>query len=153
MMKKFIIAVCIFSSIAVGRAGILEDNCGCGVGTILFEGHDGVISQTLALTTNGIFWNQLFGVTSGTLGCEPPQSLVSLDKINIFVAGNMDNLAKDIAVGQGETLNTLADLMQVPSDKRGELYTQLRKNFSDIYGSDEVTSRQVTEKIVKIVNS
>src|SRR5690606_21045070 len=42
---------------------------GCGLGSKLFEGQRGVAPQVLAVTTNGTFGNQTFGISSGTLGC------------------------------------------------------------------------------------
>ena len=153
-MKKILLGICVLvSSLFTAQSGTLEDNCGCGLGTMVFEGQDGVLSQTLAVTTNGIFLNNLFGITSGTINCEEPPGFVSVDRLNIFVAGNMDNLAKDIAVGNGEVLNTLADMMQIPSSERNQVYTTLRKNFSNIYGSNDITSKQVVKNILRVTNS
>ena len=33
-------------------------NTGCGLGSMVFEGQNGLISQTAAATTNGIFGNR-----------------------------------------------------------------------------------------------
>ncbi len=154
-MKKFI-AITMLSvfMIASGYAeGILEENCGCGLGTMIFEGQDGVLSQTLAVTTNGFFANNLFGITSGTVGCEAPEGLVLIERLNIFVAGNMDNLAKDIAAGNGETLNTLAELMDISVAERTELFSNLRSNFTTIYGSDSVSNKNVVQSILEISKS
>ena len=153
-MKKGVLISCIFlSCLFMAHGGTLEDNCGCGLGTMVFEGQDGVLSQTFAVTTNGFFMNNLFGISSGTVGCEEPPGLVSVDRLNIFVAGNMDNLAKDIAVGNGEVLSTLADLMQIPQGKRVNFNNNLRNNFSNIYSADDVTSAKVVNNILKITNS
>ena len=154
-MKKMLLIICIFLGFLFVSYGgsSLDENCGCGVGTMVFEGQDGLLSQTLAITTNGIFLNQFFGITSGTLGCEQAPGLVAIERINIFVAGNMDNLAKDIAMGQGEVLDTLADLMDVPHNDRSQLYKNLKNNFSHIYSTNSITSNQVVQNIFNIVNS
>ena len=155
-MKKFIAVLAVFLVGLVnsyGEGGSLDENCGCGLGVMLFEGQDGVLSQTLAVTTNGIFMNQLFGITSGTLGCEGADSFVAVERLNIFVAGNMDNLAKEIAMGKGEVLNTLAEMMDIPDSKRDLLFGNLRANFSNIYESDSVTNQQVVQNILEFVNS
>ena len=39
---------------------------GCGLGSLAFEPGEGQIS---AATTNGTFYNQFFGISSGTLNC------------------------------------------------------------------------------------
>jgi hypothetical protein len=35
-----------------------QSNTGCGIGTIIFEGKDGLVSQVSAATTNSSFGNQ-----------------------------------------------------------------------------------------------
>lgn len=126
-------------------------NCGCGLGSMIFEGQDGLMSQTAAATTNGTFGNQTFGISTGTLGCDRPDNFVQNEKVNIFVAENMDNLAADIASGKGESLNTLAELINMPSEKRPALFIALQSNFDKIYPSSNVTHKEVVENIANIV--
>jgi hypothetical protein len=114
---------------------------------MVFEGQDGLASQTFAATTNGTFGNQTFGMTSGTSNCEKPASFSSNKKLNEFVSANMDNLARDIARGSGEYLNTLAILAEVPESKHDVFYRQLQSNFSSIYTSDKVTHIDVLNRI------
>ena len=153
-MKKALLGICAsICLISVSYSGTLEDNCGCGLGVMAFEGQDGLLSQTLAITTNGLFWNQFFGITSGTLGCEKAPGIASVERLNIFVAGNMDNLAKEIAMGKGEVLDTLADLMEIPQADRLEVYNNLKNNFANIYQTDEISSNQVVQNIVQLINS
>ena len=105
----------------------------------------------LAVTTNGIFGNQTFAITSGTLDCEQPSKIVSRERVNTFVADNMDNLATDIARGHGEYLNTLAVLMEVPEDSRADFYVRLQSNFSTIYSSPQVNSTEVVSSIESLM--
>jgi hypothetical protein len=76
---------------------------------------------------------------------------VKNDRLNEFVIANMDNLAKDIAMGQGESLDTLAELMEVPSDSRPQLYAKLQMNFSDIYTSDAIDAAGVVDNIHSVI--
>ena len=153
-MKKFILGITLLiCTLSPVMSQTLEENCGCGLGVMLFEGQDGILSQTLAITTNGLFMNNFFGITSGTLGCEPADGIVSIDRINIFVAGNMDGLAKDIAVGKGEVLDTLAELMNVSDSNRPEMYQNLRANFAQIYSSEDIEHTQIVENILQVTNS
>ncbi|HDP80491.1 MAG TPA: DUF3015 domain-containing protein [Spirochaetes bacterium] len=148
-MKRIItILFVLLVSIAVGAevyAG--QSNYGCGLGSLIFKGNDGLISQTAAVTLNGFFGNQIFGITTGTSNCRKFSSLASNEKINIFVADNMDNLATDIAKGNGEYLNTLAVLMDIPEKDRKEFYKKMQTNFSRIYTSKGVTHDQVIKNI------
>lgn len=129
----------------------LKDNVGCGVGSMIFENtKDSVVIEVLAATTNGILGNQTFGITTGTLGCRTPAKWVNNEELNKFVASNMDGLAKDMAMGKGENLDTLAELMGVSSDKRPEFYAALQANFSKIFTSGKVESADVIDNIVAV---
>ncbi len=79
--------------------------------------------------------------------CDKPSKIVSLERLNNYVADNMDNLAHDIAQGDGEYLHTLAVLMEVPETERQAFYSRLRANFSSIYTSPDVTSAEVLDHI------
>jgi hypothetical protein len=152
MDKKGLIAVAAIAAtlLAVPAfSGQAQNNTGCGLGTLLWEGKadDSVISQSLQATTNGTFGNQTFGITSGTLGCEQPANIIKNDRSLAFTADNMDLLARDIASGQGETLNTLAELMNFPTADRPGLYATLQANFDQIFVTGEETAGVVLDRI------
>ncbi len=155
-MKKFalIVGVLMVTMVlfSVGWA-VDQKNTGCGLGTLVFEGQNGLVSQTFAVTTNGTFGNQTFGITSGTSNCEQYSTITYNKKVDTFVADNMDNLARDIARGQGEYLNTLAVLMEVPDLQRASFRSQLQTHFSDIYTSDKVTHSDVVKNIVAVATT
>jgi hypothetical protein len=67
-----------------------------------------------------------------------------------FVAENMDNLAKDIARGQGESLDTLSVLMNVPAENRATFNTRLQANFDHIFTSPQVTDAEVLQNIITV---
>jgi len=120
---------------------------------MLFKNNDGLLSQTAAATTNGLLGNQTFGISSGTLECNQPAELYAREQLQKFVASNMDSVAKDIARGNGESLDTLAELMQVPVEKRDTFNTQLQKNFDHIFTSAQVTEAEVIENIITVTHS
>ena len=62
----------------------------------------------------------------------------------------MDNLAKDIATGKGETLNTFSEMMSVPQTDRVKFHQTLQQNFRKIYPSASVTHLDVLAKIAEI---
>lgn len=149
-MKRVLSALCILGFIAVTASTCLaanQKNTGCGLGSMIMQGNDGLIFQVLAVTTNGTFGNQTFGITSGTLNCDKPARFANREKLENFVADNMDNLANDIAKGQGEYLNTLAVLMEVPEGSRADFYATLQNNFSKIYPSSKVVGADVLNGI------
>ena len=146
------IAVCAML-VQGGLAEAGRNNTGCGLGTIAFEGKDGLISQVFAATTNGTFGNQTFGITSGTLECERAATLVASEKLNTFVGENMDNLAMDISKGSGEYLTTLAVLLDVPIEERPVFYTLLQSNFASIYPTEGVTHTDVLKNLETVLSS
>lgn len=135
-------------------AGQAASNTGCGLGTILWGNNaDGsIMSQSLQATTNGTFGNQTFGITSGTLGCNQPAKFAASERMIEFTAANLDNLAKDIAQGQGESLETLAELMAVPAEQRPALYGNLQSNFDGIFTTGTERSGDVLDRILLAAN-
>ena len=152
-MKKIFLTtvVLLFSFSSIVFAAAPRDNCGCGLGTMLFEGKDGFVQQILASTTNGSFGSQTFGISSGTSECKQPTHFASNEELNIFVAENMDNIVKDAAMGQGEYLDTLAWLMDVPASEHAEFSQMLQDNFSTIFPDASVSHVEVIENIAYLM--
>lgn len=154
MKKLFTVLFVFFAVVFLGTAVWADQkNYGCGLGSMVFQGNDGLISQVSAATTNGTFGNQTFGITSGTSNCEQFKTFASNEKINTFVAENMDSLAKDIARGHGEYLDTFAGLIAVPASQRTALYASLQTNFSNIYTSGSVSYIDVLRNIDSVIAS
>jgi hypothetical protein len=146
-MKKIIIATLAVTTLTISAYAERNLNTGCGLGSMLIENQNTVAKQVVAATSNGLSGNQTFGITTGTMGCDKPVLLVS-NEVETFVADNMDNLATDIAAGQGETLETLATMLNVSDKKAFE--SKLKANFDKIYTSENVTSAKVIDAIVTI---
>lgn len=154
-MKKILLAlfICAVACNLAFAGPMLRKNCGCGLGSILFENNEGLMSQTAAATTNGLFGNQTFGISSGTVECNQPAQFYGSQMLHRFVAENMDNLAKDISRGQGESLETLAVLMAVPQQQRGEFSAKLQSNFGRIFTSPQVTEEEVVANIIAVTKT
>jgi len=158
-MKKLVVALALTAMVfAVGISetkaatpAMAQSNTGCGLGAMLIQNNDSLVGQLAMTLLNGTLGNQTFGITSGTSNCKQATNIVSIETLN-FVAGNMDNLARDIAMGEGETLNTLAELMEVPVAKRAGFYATLQANFSRIYTSETVEAAEVIDNIVTVTS-
>lgn len=152
-MKKIIVAL-LFVAIATPSAfaGKLRDNVGCGLGTLLFEStgnaNGGWLFQLTASWTNASLYNG-FSITTGTINCKGSiNEVVNFEEANLFVADNIDALAKDVAQGHGETLNTLATLLNV--DNKEAFSSNLQANFAVIFPNADLTSSEVLEKIIAL---
>ena len=134
-MKKLLIAVAVALPASAMAAG--ENNIGsCGWGSKLFDGQSGVAPQVLAVTTNGTFGNQTFAITSGTSGCTQDGAVKSNWKTALFIDGNKEMLARDMSVGSGETLDSLAHLMGVEAQDRAAFNQVAKENLWKIFAAD-----------------
>lgn len=151
-MKKLLFAMLMLTVAAPALAGQGASNTGCGLGTVLWgnQSDGSVISQSLQATTNGTFGNQTFGITSGTLGCDQPANLIKNDRLLAFTADNLDLLARDIAAGQGETLATVAELLEVPGTDQLTFNAALQSNFEKIFVTGTETAGVVLDRIAVI---
>ena len=154
MKKVLLCAVLSALAAAPAFAASGKANTGCGLGTVLWAGKadNSVLSQASQATTNGSFGTQTFGITSGTLECGTPSNVVQNERLNHFVRANMDNLAKDIAQGRGESLDTFAELLQVPVDQRPAFNAKLQQNFDKIFTSSSVELAAVIDNSVTVAN-
>ena len=161
MMKKVLAVAAVAFAVTAGvvmaeekgvagpKTSTPRDNVGTGLGTIIFDGNDGLVEQVLAATTNGSSGNQTFAITSGTSGAKPWSKLVMNEETNSFVKDNMDTLARDMARGSGESLDTLAELMGVKAADRAAFAKDIQANFTRIYTSAKITHEQVLENLDK----
>lgn len=159
MRKVFVVALvavlCVMlasSAFAAAKSGMARRNVGCGLGTMLFKGNaDGsMLLQAFQATTNGTAGNQTFGITTGTSECEQPATFVKNDRLNEFMVANMDNLAREIAMGRGETLEAFADLLEVPAEQRAAFYQKLQVSFANIFTSENVAYSGVLDNVAAV---
>ncbi len=157
-MKKLItfFAIALLATLVVpvqaDAKSMLQDNLGCGVGTRAFDREDnGLLTHITAYSTNDHSSTQWTGISMGTLGCKKFKSLVSKET-EIFVAKNMDNLAKDIAMGEGESIETLAELLDIKTGKKTDFYALLQGNFDSIYATEDIQYNEVIESIVTLIS-
>ena len=122
---------------------------GCGLGAMLIGSKPG-FTQVFAATTNGIFGNQTFGITSGTLGCAAPPSPGVASAKN-YVETNRQSFAKDVARGQGETIANLSQLAGCADS--GAVAVKLQANFKTVFPSSTVSDTQVSTSAVNLLKS
>jgi len=147
LMKKIIIAALLSISPIYGMAA--ETGPGCGWGSMVFDGSDGLASHVMAATTNGSTGNQTFGMTSGTGGCDPSKPIQKM--AYNFLDSNLDKVARDMATGNGESVTTLASLMGVPESKTSLFIKASKDNFGKIFARDDVRSVDVYAAIINMM--
>lgn len=73
-----------------------------------------------------------------------------IDKVQLekFASVNSDQLAKEIAAGNGEIVDTLATLLKV--ENKALFVSKLQENYSNIYTSSDMNPSDVLKNISKI---
>lgn len=152
-MKKLLVMVAALSLVLAGSA-FAAGNTGCGLGTVIFKDvqNQSTLVQIVAVTTNGTLGNQTFGISSGTSECAKPKNIVRNERLNEFVQANLDELARDISAGKGETLSTVGELMGVPSAQRDAFNRNLQAHFHQIFPAPGVEFAHVVDTIVSVSN-
>lgn len=146
-MKKVIMlgVVGVFVAMQGGlalAAGNPDTGPGCGLGKLAWQNypHQKVIGiQTMEATTNGLMGNQTFGITSGTSGCTNDGKFWAEHKVNAFAALNFENLAQDMAQGQGEHLASLATLMGIPADQQPAFFAMTQEKYASLVTAGETS--------------
>ncbi|ALP51657.1 hypothetical protein Tel_00045 [Candidatus Tenderia electrophaga] len=137
---------------AIGSTGAMAANVGeCGWGSKVFDGQSGIVPQSLAVTTNGTFGNQTFGITSGTSGCTQDGTVNSSWQTAMFIDGNKKALARDTAAGQGETLEVLAELIGLDAQDKVAFNRLTQENFARIFPSSDVSAAEIQTSLRDVV--
>lgn len=125
---------------------------GCGLGSVLFGETENRGGQILASTTNGIYSNSTFGMSSGTSNCVPDTSEHAAQvkkNMDMFVAANREALANDIVKNNGDTLTAMSEIMGC-SDK-AYLGTKLQSRYETIFATK--TDIEVSNNMFNTVTS
>ncbi|MCI0427506.1 MAG: DUF3015 domain-containing protein [Nitrospiraceae bacterium] len=115
---------------------------GCGLGKLAwsdFKRQKDIAPQVLMATTNGTFWSQTFGISFGTSGCTNDGKVWAEHKTELFVATTFENLAGDMARGQGEHLTALAILLGVPTDHQQMFFTLVQERYRELINRGETS--------------
>ncbi len=120
------LALLVFAAVALSAPQFAQaaGDAGCGLGHLAWQGKNGKLAQILAVTTNGTFGSQTFGITTGTSGCTA-SGLVRVDREQEYFANvNRDVLSVEMARGEGENLAALAALMGCSDVREFATFTQ-----------------------------
>ncbi len=146
-MKKILISAIATLALTTSAMATVNNQTGCGLGAVIIKDNSSAVMLALQATTNGISGNQTFGITSGTLGCKKTK-LVMNERASEFVASNMDVLSKEISVGHGESIDTLAELLNI--EDTAAFSASLQANYNKIYTSEKVEMNDVLDNIASV---
>lgn len=140
-MKKLLAIVISLVSVNSFAAGY--GSAGCGLGSIVLGDKPGFM-QVFAATTNGTSGSQTFGISSGTSNCGSAGK-----SSEQFIEANKVSLGNDIARGEGETIQSLATIMNVKNTT--EFASVLKAQYSEIFKTSD--AKMINSKIIAIAKS
>ncbi|MBF0288659.1 MAG: DUF3015 domain-containing protein [SAR324 cluster bacterium] len=146
MLKRLALIIIASALIPVSYSLAADNGPGCGLGKMIFKdikGNKKIVHQVIAATLNGTSGNQTFGITSGTSGCTNDGIVKNEEKVNVFVAVNFESLQEDMAQGQGEYLNSLANLMKIPTKHQSEFFMMTRDRYNTLFASPNTTPQEM----------
>ena len=116
---------------------------GCGPGSMVAGTAPGAM-QLLGVTINvTLSPTQYSAISTGFSNCNP-QGLVKLDKEReMFAQSNYSSLVREMAVGEGENLSTLAGMYGCSQESYGDFTSMVQTNFEHIVQSEKTTSGEM----------
>lgn len=141
-MKLFIVTI-----LSVFSFSAFAGDAGCGLGSMLIQKNTKLL-QLFALTTNGSFFSQGFGITSGTSGCSASGLVMNDKQIQYFVEVNQEDLSREMAQGRGDKLATLALLNGCASESSQQAFaTFTQGSYSKIVPAADVSASQMVQNL------
>lgn len=151
-MNKICLSLVVASGVLMSVNAQALDSTGCGLGSMAWRGQSGVAPQVLAVTTNVSFGNQSFGISSGTSGCDQNGRVTGgTGKMALaFLENNMEQFAMDAAAGRGETIETLAGILNVDSS---ELGSKTQQNFVVLFPNQNTDAVSLTLALLDVAKA
>ena len=147
----------LFASLMLGAAMFVApanalDSTGCGLGSMIWRGQSGIVPQVAAVTTNGTWGNQTFGITFGTSGCDPNGRVTggTGKMVLAVIENNMEQFAMDASRGQGETIETIAGILDVDSKELGQ---KAQQSFAYLFVNENVEAVDLAVKIMELAKA
>ena len=132
-------SLCIFGASAFAEADREKPNpwLDCGIGAMAFPGDE---HEPWAAVSN-VTWD--WGTTAVTSAVSSPDSCSGLSNVAMaaFVQTTFASLETDLAKGQGETLDALANVAGVEDAETFK--TELRTEYASLVASGEADARQL----------
>ncbi len=152
MKKIYLMSAATAAVLAFSANANAYDSTGCGLGSMAWRGQSGIVPQVLAVTTNGLFGTQTFGISTGTSGCDPNGRVTggTGKMLLAFLENNMEQFALDVAAGEGETLITVAGILNVDE---GSFANKLQSNFGVLFASNDVDAVDLTLSVLNLAKA
>jgi hypothetical protein len=145
-MKKILISMVAVAALTTAGFATVNNQTGCGLGSQIVHDDSSAVMLSLQAFLN-VTASQTLGITSGTSGCKKSRLVIN-ERAAEFVAANMDQLSREIAIGQGESVETLAELLNI--ENKAAFAVALQANYNAIYTNEKADMANVLDNVVTI---
>jgi len=146
MRRRVGATIALAAAMAFAQAAGARDLC--GVGTRIWDGHEGALPWLAASITNFYTFKGI-STTFEIAGCKEEDNL--LKKLFAYTSTNMDHLAVEMARGEGEHLDAFAHLLGVPEREQGRFGQLMQANLATIVPHDAVTTEELLASVVTVM--
>ena len=152
-MKRIpLLVAALFMTVAIASTGFAAGYgaAGCGWGGKVIGKNNDKLAQLGATILNNSSGNSTFAMTSGTSGCSKAMGLVTAEsEQTLFVENNYNGLVKEMAAGEGESLNTLSGLLGCSANQTHSFASFAKENYNSIIASEQTTPSEMLASLKK----
>ena len=149
--RRLALALGVALGLGLGTPALADNDVGCGLGTNLMEGKEGFVAHVLASCTNA-YTLQSVSLTFNLFGCDSTGPVTVDAQLRKFAAANIDQLSRDAARGEGESLSALAHLLQVPAEQHGAFGLFARAHFLGLFPHQDVSSNEMIDALYRLLD-
>ena len=139
------LSMLVFSSYSLAERTIEEVYKQCGIGGALF----GQSSPTLAFISN-VTWD--LGTTAATSDSTGGCAIDSSEMAAIFINESYDQLAAEIAIGNGDYYHAMVSLVSCASATTDDVKSAIRSKFTEAVSSDGYMTMDKTARSQQLLN-
>ena len=156
-MKEKIVVLIVAMVIAIPLTAFAarDGGAGCGIGAIVMKGestkNDHMAASAIEWVINYFIPFQLFGMSSGTLGCDTSGTIQPASSGSAFIQQNKAQFIADVSRGEGEVLNNFMALIGVEKADQTVFKSSLKTNFAQIFNGPQTSSIEIASSINQVL--
>jgi len=140
-MKKWLIGLLVVLPLTMVHAE--DKSSGCGLGWMVTQKHS-LFASTIRSTTNALFGNQTFGMTSGTSGCAKHSIVKNEKQLIHYTEANLANLEIEMAIGEGEFLQAFGRSLGCQDAVLGKFGQMTKNSYGRIFGKNSEAQKVIS---------
>jgi len=123
----------------------------CGLGSKIFGGSSGLLSQISEIGTNGLF-SGYQSISNGTSGCDHNGMMLgepvgmneeAFKEQDLYANANFEELIVDMSVGKGETLEGFGRTLGCGREMLPAFFQMTQREFQNIYTSEKTSPTEL----------